>query len=81
MDDFITKDHRGLDQARPASSQPGHTPYYDHDNDDDDMTLVIIMIIFVMTVICFYDGEDGIMMVYRVEWHGDGANEDVGHSE
>ena len=34
MDDVITKDHRGLDQARPASNQPGHTPYY-HDDDDD----------------------------------------------
>ena len=36
MDDFITKDHRGLDQARPASNQPGHTP---NNNDDDDFTL------------------------------------------
>ena len=34
MDEFITKDHRGLDQARPASNQPGHTPD-NHDDDDD----------------------------------------------
>ena len=32
--DLITKDHRGLDQAHPASSQPGHRPYKDHDDGD-----------------------------------------------
>ena len=41
MDDFITKDHRGLDQARPASNQPGHTP---NNHDDDDFNQDIMMI-------------------------------------
>ena len=33
---MITKDHRGLDQAHPASNQPGHTPYINDDDDGDD---------------------------------------------
>ena len=33
---MITKDHRGLDQAHPASNQPGHTPDINDDDDGDD---------------------------------------------
>ena len=36
MGEIITKDHRGLDQARPASNQPGHTPNNNDYHDDGD---------------------------------------------